>query len=286
VTTGSTGSTGSAGTGSVLSADGTVYGYRRSGQGPGLIALHGGMQSSRNFSRLATLLADEFTVYRPDRRGRGLSGPGATPYGMGREVEDVAALVAATGATRIFGLSSGALIALRAAAALPALTRVALYEPPLSLANSVPMEWVARYDREIAAGDLAAAMVTAMRGTQTDPPEIRAVPRARLEALLGDGLRGDDPEAVALREIVPTMHRDAQLVRETADTMEQYTTLGAQVLLLGGDRSPAFLTRVVDDLEKVLPSCGRVELAGCDHIAADDRGRPELVAPELARFFA
>jgi pimeloyl-ACP methyl ester carboxylesterase len=272
--------------GSVLSADGTVYGYLRSGRGPGLIVLHGGMQSSRSFSRLATLLSDQFTVYLPDRRGRGLSGPGVSPYGMAREVEDVEALVAETGATRIFGLSSGALIALRAAAVLPALRQVALYEPPLSVANSVPFGWVERYDRERAAGDLAAAMVTAMQGTETDPREIRPLPRARLEALLGDGLRGDSPEAIALREIVPTMHRDAQLVRETADTVEEFATLTAQVLLLGGDRSPAYLKGALDELEKVVPRCRRIELAGCDHTAADDRGRPELVAPVLARFFA
>jgi pimeloyl-ACP methyl ester carboxylesterase len=272
--------------GSVLSADGTVYGSRRTGQGPGLIALHGGMQSSRSFSRLATLVSDRFTVYLPDRRGRGLSGSGVSRYGMDREVEDLAALVAQTGTTRIFGLSSGALIALHAAAALPELSKVALYEPPLSLADSVPLGWVERYDREIAAGNLAAAMVTAMQDTETDPRDIRAIPRARLEAFMGDGVRGDGLEAVALREIVPTMRRDAQLVMETADAIEQFATLTAHVLLLGGDLSPAYLKGALDDLEKVVPRCGRIKLAGCDHVAADDRGRPELVAPELRRFFA
>jgi pimeloyl-ACP methyl ester carboxylesterase len=277
-------------TGSVLSADGTVYGYRRIGQGPGVLAVHGGMQSSQSFSRLAELLSDRFAVYVPDRRGRGLSGPGTgpgvSPYGMAREVEDVAALVAATGSSRIFGLSSGALIALHAAAVLPELTRVALYEPPLSVAGAVPMGWVEQFDRQVAAGDLAAAMVTAMLGTETCPPEMRAVPRSRLEALLGDGLRGDDAEAIALRQIIPTMHNDAQLVAETADDLDRFATLAAEVLLLGGELSPDFLRGVLDDLEAVLPRCNRIELAGCDHIAADDRGHPELVAAELRRFLA
>jgi pimeloyl-ACP methyl ester carboxylesterase len=271
---------------SVLSADGTVYGYRRTGRGPALIALHGGMQSGRSFSRLATLLSDQFTVYLPDRRGRGLSGPGVSPYGMDREVEDLAALMAETGSTRIFGLSSGALITLYAAVVAPTLAKVALYEPPVSLAHSVPMGWLERFDREIAAGDLAAALVTALQGTETDPRDIRAMPRDRLEVFIGEGLRGDGPEAVALREIVPTMHQDAQLVMEAADNMEPFASLTAHVLLLGGDRSPDYLRGSLDDLEKVVPRCRRIELPGCDHIAAADGGRPELVAPELRRFFA
>jgi pimeloyl-ACP methyl ester carboxylesterase len=221
-----------------------------------------------------------------DRRGRGLSGPGVSPYGMAREVDDVAALAAATGSSRIFGLSSGALIALHAASALPELTKVALYEPPLSIAHSVPMGWVEQFDREVAAGNLAAAMVTAMLGTETCPPELQAVPRSRLEALLGDGLRGDSPEAIALLEIIPTMHNDAQLVAETADDLDRLASLAADVLLLGGELSPDFLRGVLDDLEQLLPRSSRIELTGCDHVAADDRGHPELVASELQRFFA
>jgi hypothetical protein len=53
---------------------------------------------------------------------------------------------------------------------------VVLYEPPLSVAHPVPMGWVERFDGEIAAGDLAAVVVTARQGTQTDPREIRAMP--------------------------------------------------------------------------------------------------------------
>ena len=62
---------------SLRSADGNVLGYRRLGSGPGLILLHGGMMAAQNFMRLAELLSDSFTVYVPDRRGRGSSGPTA-----------------------------------------------------------------------------------------------------------------------------------------------------------------------------------------------------------------
>ena len=62
-------------TGSAVSADGTTIGYRQLGRGPGIVVVHGSMSSGYNFLQLAEALADAFTVYLPDRRGRGLSGP-------------------------------------------------------------------------------------------------------------------------------------------------------------------------------------------------------------------
>ena len=61
--------------GTVSSADGTQIGYRQLGSGPGLILLHGGVNASQHLMRLGSQLAHTFTVYIPDRRGRGLSGP-------------------------------------------------------------------------------------------------------------------------------------------------------------------------------------------------------------------
>ena len=116
------GSAGSGGysTGSVASRDGTVIGYRQVGQGPGIIAVHGGMQAAQNLMKLAHALADSFTVHLPDRRGGGLSGPPGSHYSLATEREDLSALAQATGAHNIFGLSSGAIIALQAALFLPA----------------------------------------------------------------------------------------------------------------------------------------------------------------------
>ena len=117
-------------TGTVTSRDGTTIGYRLVGRGPGIIAVHGGGQGAQNLMRLADALADEFTVYLPDRRGRGLSGPPGTGYGLKAECEDLEALQAATGATCVFGLSSGALITLQYALSRPSVRKIALYEPP------------------------------------------------------------------------------------------------------------------------------------------------------------
>ncbi|HVB71957.1 MAG TPA: alpha/beta hydrolase [Ktedonobacteraceae bacterium] len=75
-------------TGSVTSA-GTTIGYPQIGSGPGLLFLHGGLQASQHYMRLATALSDAFTVYVPDRRGRGLSGPPGDQYSMAKGCKDV-----------------------------------------------------------------------------------------------------------------------------------------------------------------------------------------------------
>jgi pimeloyl-ACP methyl ester carboxylesterase len=70
----------------VTSADGAAICFRECGAGPGLVLVHGGMQAAQNFSRLTEALGDTFTVYVPDRRGRGRSGRGSERYGLLAEV--------------------------------------------------------------------------------------------------------------------------------------------------------------------------------------------------------
>jgi len=106
--------------GFVVSKDGTTIGYRQFGKGPGVILVHGGMKTSQDFMKLAVAMSDAFTVYVVDRRGRGLSGPHGTEFSVDKEVDDMQALIAKTGAHSVFGLSAGALVVLRAARATPA----------------------------------------------------------------------------------------------------------------------------------------------------------------------
>src|SRR5215467_10066128 len=84
--------------GYVTSRDGTTIGYRQLGHGPGVVLLHGANESAQSHMRLAELLADAFTLYLPDRRGRGLSGLFGTDYSMQKEIEDLDALLTKTGA--------------------------------------------------------------------------------------------------------------------------------------------------------------------------------------------
>src|SRR5258705_2968977 len=88
-------------TGSVTSQGGTVMGSRQLGRGPAIVVLHGAMESAQSHMQLAEALAEDFTVYLPDRRGRGLSGPYSQEYCVQRDVEDMDALLAKTGAHNV-----------------------------------------------------------------------------------------------------------------------------------------------------------------------------------------
>src|SRR5215471_18062569 len=115
----------------VASKDGTIIGYRRYGRGPGVVLLQGALGYAAQYAELASALADEFTLFVPDRRGRATSPkPYEKSYVIDRDIEDLEALLAASGATRVFGLSSGAIIALTAAAkASSPIRRLAAFEP-------------------------------------------------------------------------------------------------------------------------------------------------------------
>src|SRR5262249_30891139 len=148
----------------------------------------GGMKAAQHLSRLADALRYDFRVYVPDRRGRGMSGPHGEAFGVRREVEDMQALIAGTGARFIVGHSSGALVSLRTALFTPALARIAFYEPPLSINGSVPTAWVPRFDGEIAAGRHTAALITALKGTGLEP-KLARLPRFMLMPVMAVGLR-------------------------------------------------------------------------------------------------
>ncbi|GIE79518.1 alpha/beta hydrolase [Actinoplanes philippinensis] len=252
--------------------------WRVLGGGPKVVLLHGGMQTSANFTRLARSLAGDFTVYVPDRRGRGRSGPARPGHGLRDEIGDLAAVLDETGARNVFGLSSGAVIALRAAMELP-IERLALYEPPLKHDDHDPLAWLPRFERELSRGHRAAALVTAAKGTG----DFRYVPRAALVPLLGVAIRVGAGRPIG--DLIPTMRLDAAVVEEAAGPLGIYRSVTAETLLLGGDRSPAYLTGVLNGLEPVLPRVRRVTLTGVGHLAADDSGRPETVAAELRKFF-
>jgi pimeloyl-ACP methyl ester carboxylesterase len=117
----------------VRSADGTQIAFDRWGDGPPVILVEAALhyRDFSSFGGLLPLLSREFTVYAYDRRGRGES-TDTTPYAPDREVEDLAALIAEAGrSAHLYGYSSGALLAMRAAAHGLPIGRMALFEPPL-----------------------------------------------------------------------------------------------------------------------------------------------------------
>jgi pimeloyl-ACP methyl ester carboxylesterase len=279
--------------GSVTSRDGTTICYRRFGSGPGLVILHGTMSSSYSHVELAQALARDFTVYVPDRRGRGLSGPIGDDYSLRTEVEDLDALLTETAARDVFGVSSGAIITLHAALKLPAIQRVAIFEPPLFMPERVVSELLERFDSEIAQGRTAAALITAMRGSQMGPAFFNALPRWLAERLTAMYMSREDKAGTggypSMRTLAPMIHYDFALVREVSRKADPYASVRAAVLLVGGSKSPAFLRSALDRLQVLIPQATRVELHGCDHGAtwnADRRGRPQAVADALRPFFA
>jgi pimeloyl-ACP methyl ester carboxylesterase len=301
VTTASTGPV-TAGTpgfvlGSVTSKDGTTIGYRRLGSGPGLVILHGAMESAQSHLQLAGSLADAFTLYLPDRRGRGTSGPYATDHSIQTDVDDVDALLTTTGAHLVFGVSSGALILLHAARSLAAIRKAAIFEPPL-LVDPRSVALMRRFDEEIARGRVAAAMVTGMLAARLGPPIFDRIPRFLLERMTQAMLAREEQRAAAgdvtMRALAPTLRYDFQLVLDSQGMIERFAQTRADVLLMGGTTSPAYLRASVDALGPVFPHAKRVLLAGLGHAAAgnsDDpmtgRGAdPARVARELRRFLS
>jgi pimeloyl-ACP methyl ester carboxylesterase len=263
--------------------------------------LHGGAKGSQSLMQLGMALSDDFTVYIPDRRGRGLSGPFGDNYGLQREVEDMDALLKKTGALYVFGTATGGIIALQSALYLPAIHKAVLYEPPFYV-NETEMnnfnDIGKRYDQYVAEGKLSMAMVTSseiatkVSGDELEPPYqwVKYMPNIIMRLIFriiievdARNVKGDD---VTLKDLIPTFHNDVVLVNETKGTIENFKDVSAEVLLLNGSKTFLFLKHIIDALNEVLPHVKRVEIQGIDHAAAEDTtGKPEIVADEIKRFF-
>ncbi len=283
----------------VTSKDGTTIGYRQYGHGPGIVLVQGAMGSVQNYADLAELLSDTFTVYVPDRRGRGLSPlPYSKDYSIQKDVEDLDMLLTKTGAHAVFGLSAGALITLQAALTLPAIHRAIIFEPPLFLDESnAPTGLVTRYSREIAQSKVAAALITGMKAAQMGPPVFNLIPRWLLEMMTNRIIKIEDEQGsgdyLSMRELASALQYDFEVVVEMIGKQESLRTIRAEVLLLGGSESPTYLKAALGALEQVLPQARRIELPGLSHGSPwnfdkqrNPAGKPEPVAQELRRFFA
>lgn len=274
----------------VTSKDGTKIGYRQLGKGAGLILVHGGMMASQNFMSLAELVADEFTVYVPDRRGRGLSGSNGDHQGLSPESEDIQAILHKTQAQNIFGLSSGAIVVLQIAIVEPALKKVALYEPPIPVNGSNPLAWVDKYKVGLSEGNLGKAFISIIKGTD-DPSSLFSILPSFITAPLMNFAIEDDTKKVkaddemSLKALISAMPYDIKIVIDSEGIIDKCKNLTTDVLLLGGQKSRSYLKIALDALSSVLPQAKRIEFHGLGHTAADNGGKPEVVAKELRNFF-
>ena len=285
-------------TGSVPSADGTTIGYLKAGRGPAVVMLHGSNESARSHTQLAMALASDFTVYLPDRRGRGRSGPHRPGHSMRTEIEDLQAVVAASGAQAVFGVSISGLIALLTSLATPAIRQIAVYEPALLLDRSGRYtSWTSRFDEEMAHGQIADALLTSMYGFDLAPPAFRIMPRRLLKAATNAAMKKEDAQAapgiVTMHQLAPTIRYEGLLLAEMAGAIDSFAGVTADVLLMGGDmKRPAFIRPAFDALARTLPHNRCVQFPGLDHGGSSDPGpanrggKPSAVAPDLRSFYA
>jgi hypothetical protein len=127
---------------------------------------------------------------------------------------------------------------------------------------------------------------------QMGPPVFQTSPRWLLRAITWLSIRIAGPSKAggeqSFDDLASTLPRDGGLVREMAETVENYRGLSKPVLRLGGSASPNYLKTALSSLGEVLPDGRRVELAGMGHQGTGNKnrgGQPEAVAMALKRFF-
>ena len=243
----------------VRSADGTRIAFERVGDGPAVILVDPALcdREMGQSRQLAALLAPDFSVFIYDRRGRGRSGD-TLPYMPEREIEDLAAILAAAGGSAaLWGMSSGAVLALDAAGGLPGITRVAVYEAPLIVDGSrPPMDETWRLiEAAVAAGRHGEAVKTFLRDTGVPAPVLWGLRMA--------------PMWRKLERLAPTLAYDGQIVRTLQRGQplprERWRNVRVPVLVTDGGRSLAWFHRGNEALARVLPNATHRRIEGQTH---------------------
>jgi pimeloyl-ACP methyl ester carboxylesterase len=261
----------------VISKDGTPIAFDQSGKGSAIILVGGAFQHRAidpRTTQLAKRLSERFTVLHYDRRGRGDSGDTA-PYAVEREIEDLEALITEAGGTAfVFGMSSGAALALGAANRLPAITRLALYEAPFIVDDSrppFPADFLTRLKELIAEDRRGNAVKLFMKQVGTP---------AFFIAIMG--LMPGWPQ---LKAVAHTLPYDIAILEGTGSGKPLSTTRWASVtaptLVMDGGKSPVWMRHAMQMLAQTLTNANYQTLEGQTHMV-----KPEVLAPALEEFFA
>ena len=255
----------------VKSKDGTKIAYEKVGTGPVVILVLGALNSRKSGASLAKLLASRFTVISYDRRGRGGSADTA-PYAPQREVEDVAALIDEVGGpVYLYGHSSGAAIALEAAAKVRKHVRkLAIYEAPYTLdgdARKTAKEYNVRLKKLLKSGRNADAVALFIRLVGVSDKQIQAMRRL--------------PMWRGLEAMAPTLAYDSDVLGEghslPTALLSRVTT--PTLVMHGGAGAPS-MRDVAQAISEAIPNSQLRMLAGQRHGV-----RPKVIAPVLADFF-
>jgi len=258
------------------SADGTPIAYERIGQGPPLIIVGGAWNVRRSAAELAEQLAGEFTVFTYDRRGRGESGD-TPPYAVEREIEDLEALIEASGGSAaLFGHSSGGALAIETTARSVRVSRLAVYEPPYIVDHSRPAladDYIEHLEELVAAGRRREVVSYFMT-------EAVGMPREMAEQL------GDSPMAASMEPVAHTVPYDGRVMLRGSMSGEPLpgewrSSVTVPTLVMDGGDSPEWLHSAARALVALLPDVSYRTLAGQDHAAPAD-----AIAPVLEEFLA
>ena len=257
------------------SADGTRINFRRLGSGPALVLVHGSVSTHTDWMPVARLLADRFTCFAMDRRGRAKSGEGIAPYSVEREYEDIAAVLAAAAVAgprpALAAHSYGAICALGTAMRYP-VPRLVLYEPPFPVGGLIAGENLPPYVRAIQEGDPDKALALGLA----------AFPRMPAEAILTLRASRAWPQ---LRTLARSWIRELEVMDSLSPDLEQYRALSCPSMLLMGSVSPEHpMLDASRALARVLPGVRVEQLQGQGHGAM--RKSPEMVARLIRDFLA
>ena len=259
----------------VTSKDGTTIAFDQLGQGPVVILVDGALQYrafDQGMAQLADLLAQHFTVIHYDRRGRGDS-TDTHPYAVEREIEDIEALIDKTGGSAyVFGISSGAALAMEAAIKLDGkVKKLAMYEAPYNDDDSARQAWK-EYRRQLEnvialdRGGDAVGLFMMLLGMPADHLEgMRQNPMWPLWEAVGLTLAYD---AAAMGEDASVPTNRAARVAVPALIMD------------GGVTEWPFMHITATALAKAMPNAKHHTLEGQTHEVA-----AEALAPVLVEFF-
>ncbi len=266
---------------SARSLDGATISYLTVGSGPAALVIPGALSMAADCHRFASALAKHFTVHIIERRGRGLSSPQGDDYGMRKEVEDVAAIQRQTGAALLVGHSYGGLIALEAARALPAITRVAVYEPGVSIDGSIPMGWMPGYQRKLAEQRRLDAFIEFSLGI--GPDRARNTPPWLMKLMLPFFINAH--ERHTMLGLLPQNLREHQEVARLDSSYQRYREINADVLLMYGGKSGArWVNLAMERLPGVLARSATQAFPKLNHFGIDKQD-PAAVAETVSAFF-
>jgi pimeloyl-ACP methyl ester carboxylesterase len=244
----------------VKSNDGTAIAFDQVGAGPPVIMVGGAFNTRAATGPLAAALQERFTVLNYDRRGRGDSGD-TLPYSVEREIEDLEALIAeAGGSSAVFGYSSGATLALKAAAYGLTISKLALYEPPFLVDESRP-PLPADLPKQL--GELIAA------GRRGDAVELYQTKAVGIPEEVVVGMR-QAPFRPALEAIAHTLVYDATIVGDLTLPTDLVASIATPTLVIDGENSAPLMRSGARAVAETLPNAQRRTLVGQSHDISPD----------------